>query len=128
MTAQNPEARRNSFRVAEFFTCSIRPERSDAHRDSFEANGVLCTKTGQIRQATALYYTNPRFGEVQHYVVLASCVNASPFREHEKLAAFAVGDKPFAKLYRFFKRHAFREGAHLRAMEAIDSQDFSRKW
>jgi len=38
-----------------------------------------------------------------------------------KLAAFAVGSKPFAKLYSFFERHAFREGAHLRAMEAIES-------
>jgi hypothetical protein len=46
---------------------------------------------------------------------------ASPFREHEKLEAFAVGGKSFAKLYRFLERHAFREGAHLRAMEAIDS-------
>jgi len=102
MTAENPEARRNSFRVAEFLTCSIRPERSDAHRDSFEANGVLCTKTGPIRQATALYYTIPRFWEAQHYLSLGACVNASPFRQSEKLAAFAVGGKPFAKLYRFF--------------------------
>jgi hypothetical protein len=118
---QKPEARRNSFELLNSSLAQLGPERSDAHRDSFEANGALCTKTDQIRQATALYYTIPRFWEARHYLSLAACVNASPFRQHEKLAAFAVGGKPFAKLYRFFERHAFREGAHLRAMEAIDS-------
>ena len=40
-----------------------------------------------------------------------ACVNASPSCENEKLAAFAVGGKTFAKLYRFFGRCAFRKGA-----------------
>ena len=52
-----------------------------------------------------------------------ACVNASPFREHEQLESSAVGGKPFVRLYRFLERHAFREGAHLRAIEAIDSKN-----
>ena len=76
---------------------------------------MLCTKSGPIRQATALYYTIPALGKyntTSHWRRVSILHHfASPFRQHEKLAAFAVGGKPFAKLYRFLERHAFREGA-----------------
>jgi len=98
------------------------PERSDAHQDSFEANGVLRTNTGQIRQATALYYTIPALGKYYTTPHWRS-VSIRQYEKYEKLAAFAVRGKPFARLYRFFERHAFREDAHLRAMEAIDSSN-----
>ena len=106
----------------------LRPERSDTQRDSFEAKGTLSRRLLKLDKLPPSTTQSPLLGSTT-VPLTDACVNDTRFRRHEKMAAFAVGGRPFDKLYRFLERDAFREGGHLRAMEAIDSSnDFSRKW
>ena len=59
--AQNPEARRNCFRFAEFCTCSMGP--GTVRRSPGVALKQQRALHDQIKQATALYYTIPALGK-----------------------------------------------------------------
>jgi len=104
------------------------PERSDAHRDSFEANGVLCTKTGQIRQATALYYTIPALGKYNITSHWRRVSMPHHFANTKSWRHLLLGTSLLPNCTDFLSATLFEMLPILRAMEAIDSQDFSRKW
>ena len=128
MTAQNRKREEILFELLNSSLAQLGPERSNARRDSFEANGALCTKLIKLDKLPPSTTQSPSFWEVLTLLLTGAYVKCFTISPTRKAGGICCWGQAFCELYRFLSATLFERVPRYGPWKQSTAERLSRKW